>query len=189
MLAKVGINVGTNTLVIMARKMPPLVTGTLVDTAGTFRFTGDQLPILANIARNDGKLGEQIAAQLMKDTSGKDFVPIQNASGHGADLVYIDQNTKTIYHVEVKTNQVGATGGVPMGNLEEMFNGWVTKAKTGELNGQVLSPAMKDMANNISRLQETQGYTVSHNLMQIEIPRAGNVGKVFANLRPWPPKP
>ncbi|MCP3025197.1 hypothetical protein [Cupriavidus basilensis] len=64
----------------------------------------------------------------MKEVSDKQFIPTQNASGHGADLVYIDHATKTIYHVEVKTNVVGQMGGTPV-DLAKRFDGWILQAR------------------------------------------------------------
>lgn len=187
-LAKVGINVSTDALILMARKTPSLITGVAADAARTFRFTDDMLPSLTNLARNDGMVGEAVASQLMKEASGKQFMPIQNASGHGADLVYIDHATKTIYHVEVKTNVVGQMGGIPE-NLADRFGSWINQARYGTLNGQKLPADMSSMANEIFRLKENGGYNVSHNLMQVEIPRVGQSGRVSATLRPWPPAP
>lgn len=183
-LAKVGINVSADALVLMARKAPSLVTGIAADTARTFRFTDEMLPSLTNLARNDGVVGEVVGAQLMKEATGKQFVPIQNASGHGADLVYIDHANKTIYHVEVKTNVVGQPGGIPE-NLEVRFDGWIHQASKGKLNNQSLPANMTQMAKEIEKLQGQ--YQVSHNLMQVEIPRVGQSGQVSATLRPWPP--
>lgn len=99
-LAKVGIDVSKDALVLMEIATPSLITGLAADAARTFRFTDDMLPALTILKRNDGVMGKFIATQLIKEASGKQFVPIQNASGHGADLVDIDHATKTIYHVE-----------------------------------------------------------------------------------------
>ncbi|MFV8606356.1 hemagglutinin repeat-containing protein [Ralstonia pseudosolanacearum] len=187
-LASVGINVTTETLVRLAVKTPSLITGYAADAARTFRFGAADLPTLTTIVRNDGRLGEQIAAQLMKDASGKEFVPIQNASGHGVDLVYIDRETKTIYHVEVKTNQQGLPGINPE-NLEARFSDWIDQAANGTLNKQKLPANMVDTAQDIKRLLGNGDYQLSHNLMQVEIPRVGQTGQVSASLRPWPPMP
>ncbi|RYH67220.1 MAG: ShlB/FhaC/HecB family hemolysin secretion/activation protein [Alcaligenaceae bacterium] len=134
------------------------------------------------------KPGETFSAQLMKEATGKDFAPIQNASGHGADLVYIDHATKTIYHVEVKTNIVGQAGGIPE-KLSDRFGGWIAEARLGSLKGQKLPPHMSSMADEIFNLRQSGGYKVSHNLMQVEIPRVGRSGRVSAALRPWSPAP
>nr|CUV15759.1 conserved protein of unknown function [Ralstonia solanacearum] len=187
-LASVGVNLTAETLVRLAVKTPSLVTGYAADAARTFRFGAADLPTLTTIVRNDGRLGEQVAAQLMKDASGKEFVPIQNASGHGVDLVYIDRETKTIYHVEVKTNQQGLPGINPE-NLEARFSNWIDQAANGTLNKQKLPTNMVDTAQDIKRLLGNGDYQLSHNLMQVEIPRVGQTGQVSASLRPWPPMP
>ncbi|WP_113750742.1 hypothetical protein [Bordetella trematum] len=133
-------------------------------------------------------IGEAAASQLMKEASNKQFMPIQNASGHGADLVYIYHATKTIYHVDVKTNGAGQMGGIPE-YLADRFGGWINQARYATLNGQKLPADMSSMANEIFRLKENGGYNVGHNLMQAEIPRVGQSGRVSATLRPWPPAP
>lgn len=50
-------------------------------------------------------IGEAAASQLMKEANNKQFMPIQNASGHGADLVYIYHATKTIGNPPAKATQ------------------------------------------------------------------------------------
>ncbi|WP_231686345.1 hemagglutinin repeat-containing protein [Ralstonia pseudosolanacearum] len=185
-LASVGVNLTTETLVRLAVKTPSLITGYAADAARTFRFSAADLPTLTAIVRNDGKLGEQIAAQLMKDATGKDFFPIQNASGNGADLVYIDRATNTIYHVEVKTNQAGRLGMTPE-DLSNRFDKWIQDAANGKLNRQALPDDVVERAREIQRLMDSGQFQVSHNLMQVEIPTIGKSGQVSASLRPWPP--
>lgn len=187
-LGRVGLDVTAGALETLARRAPPLVTGTMADMAGSYRFTADQLPTLTNIWRNDGRLGEQLSSQLMKEASGQDFVPIQNASGHGIDLVYIDQQTRTIYHVEVKTVTGDRIPITPEDNLTNRFNDWVAQASTGVLNKQQLPGDMQALANRIGQAQD-EGYAVSHNVMQVRIPRPGSTGSVTAGLLPWPPAP
>lgn len=40
-----------------------------------------------------------------------------------------------------------------------------------------------------SQQQRDEGYAVSHNVMQVRIPRPGSTGSVTAGLLPWPPTP
>lgn len=197
-LGRATVGMTANTLLGIATKAPSLVTGVYADAAKTFTFTGQMLPSLTMIARNDGQLGEQVAAQLMKEASGgKNFVSIQNNSGNGIDLVYIDQSTKTIYHVEVKTNQIGGTGGIPeatLGTLDARFKNWVTEAagvyanntqiKQGTIAGKAVTAEAQQLARTIQQAQNN-GYTVSNNLMQVVVPRTGQSGQVAATLRPW----
>ncbi|MDS0862682.1 hemagglutinin repeat-containing protein, partial [Burkholderia pseudomultivorans] len=185
-LGRVGLDVTAGALETLVRRAPPLVTGTMADMAGSYRFTADQLPALTNIWRNDGQLGEQLSSQLMKEATGQNFVPIQNASGHGIDLAYIDQQTRTIYHVEVKTVTGDRIPITPEDDLTGRFGNWVGQASQGKLSGQVLPQDAVDLANRIAKAQD-EGYTVSHNVMQVQIPRQGSTGSVSANLLPWPP--
>ncbi|WP_175952275.1 hypothetical protein [Burkholderia sp. BCC0405] len=154
--------------------------------AGSYRFTTDELPALSTIGRSDGQLGEQLSSQLMKEATGQNFVPIQNASGHGIDLVYIDQQTRTIYHVEVKTVTGDRIPITPEDDLTGRFGNWIGQASQGKLSGQVLPQDAVDLANRIGKAQD-EGYTVSHNVMQVQIPRPGSTGSISANLLPWPP--
>ncbi|MBR8302342.1 hemagglutinin repeat-containing protein [Burkholderia dolosa] len=187
-LGRVGLDVTAGALETLARRAPPLVTGAAADMAGTYRFTADQLPTLSNIARNNGQLGEQLSAQLLKEATGQNFVPVQNASGHGVDLVYIDQQTKTIYHVEVKTNYSDLIGKTPTDDLTGRFDKWIDQAVEGRLSGQKLPQDVVDVANQV-RTAQKDGYTVSHNVMNVQIPRPGVTESVTAGLRPWPPSP
>ncbi|WP_240464471.1 contact-dependent inhibition toxin BcpA [Burkholderia cenocepacia] len=187
-LGRVGLDVTAGALETLARRAPPLVTGAAADMAGTYRFTADQLPTLSNIARNNGQLGEQLSAQLLKEATGQNFVPVQNASGHGVDLVYIDQQTKTIYHVEVKTNYSDLIGKTPADDLTGRFDKWIDQAVEGRLSGQKLPQDVVDVANQV-RTAQKDGYTVSHNVMNVQIPRPGVTESVTAGLRPWPPSP
>ncbi|WP_269507232.1 hypothetical protein [Burkholderia sp. IMCC1007] len=104
------------------------------------------------------------------------------------DLVYIDQQTRTIYHVEVKTVTGDRIPITPEDNLTNRFNDWVAQASTGVLNKQQLPGDMQALANRIGQAQD-EGYAVSHNVMQVRIPRPGATGSVTAGLLPWPPAP
>ncbi|WP_246791935.1 DUF637 domain-containing protein [Burkholderia perseverans] len=189
-LGRVGLDVTAGVLENFARRVPPLVTGAAADIAGTYRFTADQLPALTNIWRNDGQLGEQLSSQLMKEATGQNFVPIQNASGHGIDLVYIDKQTKTIYHVEVKTVTGDRIPITPTDNLTDRFNNWIAQAANGKIGPQNISIASAELAQEIQvYMNPSSGYTVSHNVMQVRIPRPGSAGPVTAGLLPWPPSP
>lgn len=167
-----------------AARTPSLITGTVADAAKTFHFSEKMLPSLTNIARNDGVLGEQLSAQLLKEATGRQFVPIQNASGHGADLAYIDHATKTIYHVEIKANAVGQIAGSPDLGLPDRFDRWIRQAAKGKINGQQVSPEAEKLAREIEKFS-ARGYRTSHNLMQVEIPTTGSTGTPTARMRPW----
>ncbi|WKZ85394.1 hypothetical protein N5B55_00105 [Ralstonia pickettii] len=115
-------------------------------------------------------------------------MPIQNASGNGIDLVYVDKETKTVYHVEVKSNLDGLPGNTPQGNLPKQFADWIQDAADGKLNKQAVSSDAQALAQQIQGyMNPASGYTISHNVMQVQIPRRGSTGQVSASLRPWPP--
>jgi hypothetical protein len=77
-------------------------------------------------SRNDGILAEQESIKILSVLTGKKFVPIQNKSGNGIDLVFINSATKTIEHIEVKSS-AGGTPVLPQ-NLANRFNKWITDA-------------------------------------------------------------
>lgn len=165
-----------------------MVTGTAADAAAIVKFSEDMLPSLSMIARNDSAVGEVVSRQILFEASGKRFVSIQNASGHGADLVYIDDATKTVYHVEVKTSGYGNVGGTPTHDLSDRFDRWISEASgSGRITGQALSPDAIATARQIKKMVAQEGYSVSHGLMQVEVLGRGGSGTVSATLRPWPP--
>lgn len=63
---------------------------------------------MSNLARNDGKLGEALALDLMQSSTGLSFRSIQNNSGHGVDLLGIDDANMVIWAPEVKSSINGA---------------------------------------------------------------------------------
>ncbi|WP_261524449.1 hypothetical protein [Burkholderia multivorans] len=147
-LGRVGLDVTAGALETLARRAPPLVTGTMADMAGSYRFTADQLPALTNIWRNDGQLGERLSSQLMKEATGQNFVPIQNASGHGIDLVYIDQQTKTTYHVEVKTVTGDRIPITPADDLTDRFSNWISQTANGNWSAKHFNRICRTRSEN-----------------------------------------
>lgn len=123
------VNAGRGTKLIL----PPPPRLSLSELVGKKLSSG----YLSNVGRqkNDGALGEQIAAQLLEKFTGAKFRNIQNKSGNGADLVRINTETKTIEHIEVKSSQVGKPGW-PQGDLNIRFNDWIKEAVTGRIAGK-----------------------------------------------------
>ena len=63
--------------------------------------------------------------------------------------------------------------------LENRGQSWVS-------NNFTLTPVLA-VARRINKVVQERGYSVSHGLMQVEVPARGGSGKVSATLRPWPP--
>lgn len=151
-------------------------------------LTGRQLfgPKLTRIGTqvNDGKLGEQLAAQMLEWLTGGKFRGIQNASGHGPDLIRINTVTKTIEHVEAKSSQIGKPGW-PAGNATTRFNDWLAQAATGKINGQKISAADEAYARDVLNKLTNEGYTLDNKVMQVTIPKPGATGAPIAELFNW----
>jgi filamentous hemagglutinin family protein len=135
-------------------------------------------PEIATIARNDGTLGEQAAAQLLQDATGITFVPIQNASGNGIDLVGIDEANMTILAPEVKSSTVGSFPNPDSLNLVERTEDWINQvADSGKINGQELSDADKAFAEQLQAPLE-KGFQIKPVVVNVNIPQVQAAGNV-----------
>ncbi|HET9641970.1 MAG TPA: RHS repeat-associated core domain-containing protein, partial [Burkholderiaceae bacterium] len=148
---------------------------------------GKQLfgPRLSNVAKqNDGRLGEQIAKQILEAETGGKFRSLQNGSGNGADLIRINSETKTIEHIEVKSSQTGNPGR-PKGDPNERFNTWILQAANQKkIAGKNISSEDQMFAQTIERLMG-DGYRLDNKVMQVIIPKPGSSGTPIAQLFPW----
>ncbi|RZL39810.1 MAG: RHS repeat protein [Rubrivivax sp.] len=149
---------------------------------------GKQLfgPKLSNIAtRNDGKLGEQLAAQVLEALTGGKYRGIHNGSGNGPDLIRINPATKTIEHVEVKSSQTGKPGW-PTGNPTTRFNDWINEAsQLGTISGKAISAADRKYAQDIYDLLNKGGYKLENKVMQVSIPAPKTTGTPILELFDW----
>ncbi|MCV2366427.1 hypothetical protein LNV23_23630, partial [Paucibacter sp. DJ1R-11] len=148
---------------------------------------GKQLfgPRLSNVrTNNDGKLGEQIAAQVLEAMTGAKYKGIQNRSGNGPDLIRINPQTRTIEHIEVKSSQTGAPGW-PAGNGTTRFRDWIFEAQRfGTIAGKAVSPADQRYAKQIQALLD-QGYKLDNKVMQVTIPPPNKTGTPILELFDW----
>ena len=148
---------------------------------------GKQLfgPRLSNVrTNNDGKLGEQVAAQVLEAMTGAKYKGIQNRSGNGPDLIRINPQTRTIEHIEVKSSQTGAPGW-PAGNGTTRFRDWIFEAQRfGTIAGKAVSPADQRYAKQIQALLD-QGYKLDNKVMQVTIPPPNKTGTPILELFDW----
>lgn len=149
---------------------------------------GKQLfgPKLSNIGpRNDGKLGEQIAAQVLEALTGGKYKGIHNGSGNGPDLIRINPATKTIEHIEVKSSQTGKPGW-PTGDPNVRFDAWITEAaNSGTIAGKPISFADQKYAQQIRDLLTKGGYKLDNKVMQVTIPGPTAAGSPILELFDW----
>ncbi|HEY9108142.1 MAG TPA: RHS repeat-associated core domain-containing protein, partial [Roseateles sp.] len=148
---------------------------------------GKQLfgPKLSNVStRNDGVLGEQLAAQVLESFTGGKYRGIHNGSGNGPDLIRINPATKTIEHVEVKSSQVGAPGW-PTGSGTTRFNNWINEARTGTIAGKKISAADQKYAQEIYDKLTKEGYKLENYVMQVSIPKPKTTGTPILELFDW----
>lgn len=139
-------------------------------------------------SRNNGVVAEQEAIKLLAVLTGKKFVPIQNKSGNGIDLVFINSATKTIEHIEVKSSAGGAPAWPQ--NLANRFNKWITDAAgngtpgSGSIAGKPISIADEQLASKIKDLMQ-KGYTVDNKVMQVALPKLNESGNSIMKLFNW----
>ncbi|WP_241171956.1 hypothetical protein [Burkholderia multivorans] len=78
----------------------------------------------------------------------------------------------------------------PADDLTDRFSNWISQAANGKIGPQNISTESVELAQKIQAyMNPSNGYTVSHNVMQVEIPRPGSTGSVTAGLLPWSPSP
>jgi RHS repeat-associated protein len=152
-------------------------------------LTGPVVSMPANASTTAiGNIGEEATATILQAETGATYQSIQNASNNGADLVYIDQATQTIVHVEVKSTTQSKTAAWPSGDLDKQFMNWVDEARTGFIAGKPVSTADENFAQQIYELlQPPNGtYKLQSKVMQVNLPPKGSTGPSSATLSNWP---
>lgn len=140
---------------------------------------------------NDGMLGEEVAQKVLESLTGNKFKGIQNASGDGPDLIYINHATKTIEHVEVKSKMAtdkntNSKVTWPEGDPNVRFNAWINEAAgpTKSISGQALTTEDKMFATLIDGAMK-MGYKIDHKVMQVSLPKLGESGNTIVKLFDW----
>ena len=140
---------------------------------------------------NDGMLGEEVAQKVLESLTGNKFKGIQNASGNGPDLIYINHATKTIEHVEVKSKMAtdkntNSKVTWPEGDPNVRFNAWINEAAgpTKSISGQALTTEDKMFATLIDGAMK-MGYKIDHKVMQVSLPKLGESGNTIVKLFDW----
>lgn len=130
------------------------------------------LPLLSNIARNDGLLAEALAAQFSKELGIKVHV-LQNSSRHGVDLYAFDATTNRI---EVKSSMHETYGQAPATGPEEFFRQRVARAVagTGHWAGHNVAPDLMPRAIDIQTNLRQNAPSVVGFKYEISIPEPGN---------------
>jgi len=143
---------------------------------------------LSNIARNDGLLGEALAAEFSKQLGVKVMV-LQNASKHGLDLYAFDATTNRYIVIEVKSSTNGSFGSPPAGGPEDFLRTRVDRALQGDgfwAGHNVPTDLLKraeDMQTNLNKNNPTViGYKY-----EISIPKPGQIGAPTLVVKRWGP--
>ncbi|MRR50338.1 MAG: hypothetical protein EG825_05400, partial [Rhodocyclaceae bacterium] len=173
----------TAKLIATERPMEQLVEGLMGKT-----LTGPALSKTAQTVVNDGKLGEQLGLQVLKNETGRAFRQLQNASNNGADGVAIVLNadgSKTIYLAEVKSSingvdKAGAAEGSPAQRLETWAKNVVNEAP----KWQNMSVADKVFATEIKTLID-RGVEVKGIQVQVGIPASNTSGTTQIKISEW----
>jgi len=166
-----------------AAKPPPLPPPVTLNSLKGRQLFG---PKLSNVStRNDGALGETLAAQVLEAFTGGKYRGIHNGSGNGPDLIRINPATKTIEHIEVKSSQVGKPGW-PTGSPTTRFNNWINEAsQLGTIAGKAISAADRKYAQDIYDLLNKGGYKLENKVMQVTIPAPKTTGTPILELFDW----
>jgi YD repeat-containing protein len=136
-------------------------------------------------ARNDGVYGERVGLQTLENETGMRFSPLQNPSGHGADGVHIDTNSRTIFVAEVKSSQSGvANAATAQGNAATKLDEWARRSAGPESGWRTQNPANVPLAERIIELR-AQGYSVQGVQVQVGVPAPGVTGASTVLINPW----
>ncbi|WP_454909647.1 hemagglutinin repeat-containing protein [Variovorax gossypii] len=139
---------------------------------------------VTNLVRNDGKLGESLAQELMQNATGISFRSIQNNSGHGVDLLGIDETAKIIWAPEVKSSINGAFPDPNTLNLMQRTQSWINQAADGRITNQQISAVDIEYAQRVQRLLESGGYQLKPLVINVSIPRQNTSGLASATVIP-----
>lgn len=120
---------------------------------------------MSNLARNDGKLSEALALDLMQSSTGLSFRSIQNNSGHGVDLLGIDDANMVIWAPEVKSSINGAFPDPSTLNLLQRTQDWIREAAGGKITNQTISAQDQAYAFRVQQLLAA-GYQLKPNCLR-----------------------
>ncbi|MBJ9977590.1 hemagglutinin repeat-containing protein [Pseudomonas sp. S75] len=132
---------------------------------------------------NDGKLGEQLAVQVLNEKTGLNFKPLQNSSNHGCDgcAVAINGDTITVVVMDAKSSVNGVNkAATPHGDPATRLRGWLGNSSIADSD-----PALRDAlrAALLSENAKVQGVTV-----KVGVPAAGRTGVAEFKVEPWSKK-
>jgi hypothetical protein len=132
-----------------------------------------------------GKLGEQLAIQVLNEKTGLNFQPLQNVSGHGCDgcAISIQGDTITVVVMDAKSSQAGVDAAKSAtGNPAARLNGWIRSdsIKDASLENKTLIDAIQAA---LDKGAQVQGITV-----KVGLPAPGTTGIAELKVEPWPKK-
>jgi hypothetical protein len=151
-------------------------------TVETNMITGKELELThlpsGKKVKNDGILGEQVAAQVLTEATGITFHGhIKNKSNNGPDLLAVNPDTskKEIFLIEVKSSTEKNYPNPDKLDLVNRGEKWIRAAAKGQLNKQDLTPEAEAYAINLNKLLE-QGYTIKPFMAKVGVPHEGQAG-------------
>ena len=142
-------------------------------------------PLSHTAGRQNGVLGETLGRQILEEQTSLTFNPLQNRSGHGADIIAIDDANLTIWNAEVKSSQNGVSKAASAeGNPSVKLQTWVDNSlypapgspwNAQPSTNQALAQAIQDAIDG--------GYQVRGVQIQVGVPTPGTngVGQVLIN--------
>ncbi len=144
--------------------------------------TFDPIELSHLAGRQDGRLGEQIALQVLNEKTGLNLKPLQNASNHGCDgcAVSIQGDTVTVIVVDAKSSQYGVDAAKSAtGDPAVKLRRW--------LDTPNIANASPESAALVRRISEalSDGATVKGLTVKVGVPAPGTTGTVTMKVEPW----
>jgi hypothetical protein len=178
-LIKIGVK-EAKALMEAGAAVKPLQKVTQVDEL--FGKTFEVIPLSHTVGRQDGKLGEQLALQLLNEKTNLNFKPLQNASNWGCDgcAVAINGDTITVVVMDAKSSQLGVnTAASAVGDPRTRLQKWLDTDSIAKSD-----PALANtLQNALDKGVKVQGVTV-----KVGLPAPGTTGTAQFKVEPWPKK-
>jgi filamentous hemagglutinin len=128
----------------------------------------------------NGKLGEQLGLQLLKEQTGLEFKALQNGSNHGCDGCAIAIKDNTIWVADVKSSQNGLSNTKsPKGDPEAKLQKWLNLNWDNNVENKVFAEQIKHVLSNNPNIQ-VKGVAV-----KVGLPSPRGTGVAEFKVQPW----
>jgi hypothetical protein len=124
-----------------------------------------------------------LAQALKEGNPAFEFMSLQNASGHGIDLVGFNPTTNEVVHFQVKSSWANREQSV--GNMQNDWNRWLTEGVNGTINNQPITTKEIVFLNNINNAIQRSGQPVKHYNAQVFVGRPGVAFNAQLRIKRW----